>query len=180
MRYRNMYDSAGGFYPKGVPKPVFLVPINGDFAEVDGIPQLEYIKENYPDAWCVQYAAVDQEGVAVYDIEPGCIWPPSQAALILKREVAAGHRPTAYASFDTMNILTAELAPVGLAIGIDHRIDGVLANPQQFADNLDPPPNMQVPYPFVGAQWSWGQTYDTSLVLPTWGALRPRGGTNQP
>lgn len=155
MNQVTLHDSAAGTWGTGA--NALLVPIDGNYAGT------------FPDAqktglWVVQYTVNGQVGVPVIDVEPGCVWPPSAAVPWVLAELGANRRPTIYGAAWTLQTMSAELAPHGLAIGTDHRVDGFLAAPDGVRE---------VPFPYVAKQYYWGATYDISVALSEWSALKP-------
>jgi hypothetical protein len=128
----------------------------------------------HPKATIVQISSVSPGlvGVDIYDVEPGCL-TPEEAAICVSEDVKQNRRPAMYANaeeegfdFDACN---AALAKFGLALGIDHRVDFLLADPDGFA---------VVPANCIGKQFHWGpniglNAFDTSIILTSWRALVP-------
>ncbi len=168
-----MYDSAGGAWPiTGDGAGEIILAYSQDWGGVyNGTHypnNVALAMAKHPKAWAVQISSVPpgQVGVDVYDVEPGCL-SPQQAAECCRQDVEQGRRPTIYANADEAGFdfeaCNEALAPYGLALGLDHRVDFLLAHPDGVAE---------VPLNYVGKQFRFGAAFDTSIVRTRWAALR--------
>jgi hypothetical protein len=169
-----MYDSAAGAWPiagdgAGTIILAYTDTWGGTYNGVPYKTNVELAMAKHPKATIVQISSVSpgRVGVDVYDVEFGCL-TPAEAAACCAADVAQGRRPAMYADGSDFEGCNEALAESGLALGTDHRVDFLLADPDGLA---------VVPPTYIGKQYHWGpnvgpMSFNTSIVLTSWAALR--------
>jgi hypothetical protein len=149
---RTMYDSTN---PTDIPRDATIVAyyVDGKFTW-----EPEWL-DLFPDAVKVSISAIGERTAHVGDVEPGCIWPPSNAVDWVLRSRADGYDPTLYVNQTYHWRLTeAEFANRGVP------------SPHWWVANYDNKPT--IPPGAVAKQYAHppqtGSHYDKSAVLDYW------------
>lgn len=157
-----MYDSAEPVYPVSPPGAGAWL-----MCYVDGYANYVQGKQDFPEANIIGITTTGIPGWQVIDCEPGCVWPPADAAAWARAEVDAGRLPTVYHSLGYYQDVVDALAAYGLSFG---------SVVQAFGADYD---NIaEVPPGYVALQFATGPNYgpyayDTSVVLPSANFVQP-------
>lgn len=166
-----MFDSASGQWPlKGEGTDGVLLTYvdswggywNGAYHSTNFL----LAQARFPKAWCVQISVISPgaPNVAAYDCEQGAL-DVMQVCADANTELVRHQRcPTLYGSADTRYNIVECLAKYYSQWQLGRNIDYLLADPDSPA-TINPGD--------VGKQYEWGSTYDTSIVDPSWQALKP-------